>query len=46
LINYKLRSLQNDCWVRKKITEQCRNLSIGAASTGTTVGEACLAFIF
>jgi hypothetical protein len=46
LINYKLRSLQNDSWVRKKITEQCDILSVGVASTSTTGGEACLVFIF
>jgi hypothetical protein len=37
-IIYKLRSLQNDPWVRKKNTEQGGNLSVGAASTGTTGG--------
>jgi hypothetical protein len=37
-IIYKLRSLQNDPWVRKKNTEQGGNLSVGAASTDTTGG--------
>jgi hypothetical protein len=46
-INYKLRSLQCDPRGRKKIIEQYGNLSIGAAFTGTTGGEAGLAsFIF
>jgi hypothetical protein len=45
-LNYKLKSLQNDPWERKKITEQGDILSIGVASTGTTRGEACLVFIF
>jgi hypothetical protein len=31
---------------KRKITEWCRNLSVGASSTSTTRGEACLVFIF
>jgi hypothetical protein len=46
LINYKLISLQKDPWVRKKITEQRDILCVGAASTGTTGGEAYLAYFF
>jgi hypothetical protein len=39
--------LQNDPWVRKKITiMQRQNLSVGVASTGTTGGEVGLATFF
>jgi hypothetical protein len=31
---------------KRKITERCRNLNVGASSTGTTGGEAGLIFIF
>jgi hypothetical protein len=38
--------LQNDPWVRKKITERHGNISVGAASIGTTGGEVGLASFF
>jgi hypothetical protein len=38
--------LQNDPCVRKKITERCKNLSVGGASTGTAGGEAGQASFF
>jgi hypothetical protein len=48
LINYKLKILQNDPWSERRLQSSSGiNLSIGAASIGTTGGEACLAsFIF
>jgi hypothetical protein len=46
IVKLQAKSLQNDPWVRKKITERCDILSVGAAFTGTTRGEACLVFIF
>jgi hypothetical protein len=45
-INYRLKSYKMIHGSKRKITEWHKNLSVGASSTGTTGGEACLVFIF
>jgi hypothetical protein len=47
LVKYKLRSLQNDPWFKRRLQASSGgNLSIDEASTGAIKGEACLVFIF
>jgi hypothetical protein len=46
-LNYKVKSYKMTHGPKRKITDKCRILSVGAASTGITSGEAGLAsFIF
>jgi hypothetical protein len=46
-INYKVKSYKMVRGLERRLQlSSGRNLSVGAASTGTTEGEACLVFIF
>jgi hypothetical protein len=47
LINYKLKSYKMTLGSERRLQANSgKNLSVGAASTGTTRGEACLASFF
>jgi hypothetical protein len=45
-INYKLRSYKMTCGSERRLQSSGKNLSVGAAFTGTTRGETGLVFIF